>query len=83
MKFFGFVDEEVSEKRIKNSLKSMGDSFKINGSECNLVSCGYFGIGHLTFSRINDNQPLWNKDKNLCVVFTGKIFDYEEEKKQL
>ena len=43
-----------------------------------------FGTGRLYFKVMGkDKQPLWNEDKTKFIVMVGKVFDYEEQKKDL
>jgi asparagine synthase (glutamine-hydrolysing) len=83
MKLFGIIEKSKSEEEIVSSLKKMVSSFKIEEGVVDYGCSGGVGLGHLTFSGINDKKPIWNEDKSVCIVFTGKIFDYEKEKKLL
>ncbi len=55
------------------------DSFSV-------FSHGDFCLGHRRLSIIDlstGNQPIFNEDKTVCVVFNGEIYNYKEHKESL
>ena len=46
-----------------------------------------FTLGHRRLSIIDistcGNQPIFNEDKSVCVIFNGEIYNYEELRKEL
>jgi asparagine synthase (glutamine-hydrolysing) len=72
----------------KKELKKMIDSIKHRGPD----GSGSFlhkniGIGHVRLSIIDlqesSNQPLFNQDKSLVIVFNGEIYNFKELRSQL
>lgn len=54
-----------------------GDGFHINGN---------IGLGHRRLSIIdlsNGNQPMYNDEKNIVIVFNGEIYNYIELREEL
>jgi len=51
-----------------------------------VFSHGDFCLGHRRLSIIDlstGNQPIFNEDKTVCVVFNGEIYNYKEHKESL
>src|SRR4051812_29904792 len=51
-----------------------------------LLNNGTVGFGHLRLSIIdikNGQQPLYNEDHSVCLVFNGEIYDHAELRKDL
>jgi len=47
---------------------------------------GNFTLGHRRLSIIDletGNQPIFNEDKSICVVYNGEIYNYKELKNEL
>ena len=46
-----------------------------------------FTLGHRRLSIIDvstcGNQPIFNEDKSICVIFNGEIYNYEEIREEL
>lgn len=44
-------------------------------------------LGHARLSIIdlseNSNQPMWDKDRNACIIFNGEIYNYKEIRSEL
>ncbi|MCI8394340.1 MAG: asparagine synthase (glutamine-hydrolyzing) [Bacilli bacterium] len=82
--FTGFVGDEKKKKAI---IKKMTDRIKHRGPDGE----GYYiddlmAMGHRRLSIIdiaNGNQPMFNEDESLVVVFNGEIYNYQELKKEL
>jgi asparagine synthase (glutamine-hydrolysing) len=43
------------------------------------VALGHFSIGAVNL----EQQPIFNQDNNKCIIFAGKIFDYESKRNEL
>ncbi|GEM_PF-3578886 len=42
------------------------------------------GLGHISIEAVNEEiQPIFNEDRTKAIIFAGKIFAYEEDKKYL
>ena len=80
----GFIDKQ---KYKGNIIKKMTDRMLHRGPDQE----GYYmddniALGHRRLSIIdldNGNQPMFNKDKNLVVIFNGEIYNYKELRTEL
>ena len=74
---------EVSNQQ--NSLQSMAESIK--HEDWHLVdkySAPACGIARIHLGIFNpEPQPVFNEDKSLCIFMDGKIYDYEDKKRDL
>lgn len=82
----GFVDQKSASQK-KKIIKNMADQIIHRGPDGE----GYYtdnlvALGHRRLSIIDvdgGNQPIYNKDKTLAIVFNGEIYNYQELKKEL
>lgn len=82
--FVGFIDNNKKKKMI---IKKMAERINHRGPDGE----GYYideniALGHRRLSIIDlstGNQPMYNEDKSLIVVFNGEIYNYQELKKEL
>ncbi len=80
----GFITEDKNKKQI---VKQMANAIKHRGPDGE----GYYtdkvvALGHRRLSIIDlstGDQPMFNEDKNLVIVFNGEIYNYKEIKKVL
>ncbi len=72
----------------KGLLKKMADAIRHRGPD----DSGYFtdgrvSLGHRRLSIIdlsrNGRNPIWNENRDICVVFNGEIFNYVEIREEL
>ena len=86
--FIGFLDENGtgSENGTENKnkiIKSMNDKIIHRGPDCE----GYYVDDKIAlgFRRLHtaDNQPIYNENKNLVIVFDGKLDNYAELRSEL
>ena len=84
--FVGFVDRNSTTKKQK-IIKDMADAIKHRGPD----SDGYYvnknvALGHRRLSIIDlksGEQPIYNEDKSLVIVFNGEIYNYQELREEL
>lgn len=84
--FVGFVGKESKEDK-KKIIKDMADMIVHRGPD----SEGYFvdekvALGFRRLSIIDldkGNQPIYNEDKSMVIVFNGEIYNYREIKEEL
>jgi len=78
----GFISQKFGQKEKSDILKKMCDKIRHRGPD----SDGYFvmdayGIGMRRLSIIDvdtGDQPIFNEDKSLAIVFNGEIYNYRE-----
>lgn len=83
----GIYNLDIDKKVDKSKLKSMTDSIKHRGPDGE----GFhvfknIGLGHRRLSIIDitgGDQPMFNEDKSICIVFNGEIYNYIELKSKL
>lgn len=84
--FTGFIDNREKRKKTK-IIKEMGNQIEHRGPDGE----GYFiddfiALAHRRLSIIDldsGNQPMFNEDKNIVIVFNGEIYNFEILKKEL
>lgn len=84
--FCGFQDK-LNEEEKKNVIEKMSDRIIHRGPD----SSGYFvdnsvALGFRRLAIIDlqgGNQPIYNEDKTICVVFNGEIYNYQDIRKDL
>ena len=84
--FVGFVGKESKEDK-KKIIKDMADMIVHRGPD----SEGYFvdekvALGFRRLSIIDldkGNQPIYNEDKSMVIVFNGEVYNYKEIKEEL
>lgn len=85
--FVGFIDENDRTYDHRAAIVAMADAIAHRGPD----SEGYFEDGRtaLGFRRLaiidlaGANQPLYNEDRSLVLVFNGEIYNYRELRRQL
>lgn len=82
--FVGFIDQSKNKKKI---IKNMADKIRHRGPD----SSGYYtndniALGFRRLSIIDlshGDQPMYNEDQSLIVVFNGEIYNYQILKEEL
>lgn len=85
--FVGFIDENDQTYDHRAAIIAMADAIAHRGPD----SEGYFNDGRtaLGFRRLaiidlaGANQPLFNENRSLVLVFNGEIYNYRELRRQL
>ncbi|MFR1167442.1 MAG: asparagine synthase (glutamine-hydrolyzing) [Adlercreutzia equolifaciens] len=85
--FVGFIDENDQTYDHRAAIVAMADAIAHRGPD----SEGYFEDGRaaLGFRRLaiidlaGANQPLYNENRSLVLVFNGEIYNYQELRRQL
>lgn len=85
--FVGFIDENDQTYDHRAAIVAMADAIAHRGPD----SEGYFNDGRATlgFRRLaiidlaGANQPLYNENRSLVLVFNGEIYNYRELRRQL
>lgn len=85
--FVGFIDENDQTYDHRAAIAAMADAIAHRGPD----SEGYFEDGRaaLGFRRLaiidlaGANQPLYNENRSLALVFNGEIYNYRELRRQL
>ena len=85
--FVGFIDENDQTYDHRAAIVAMADAIAHRGPD----SEGYFEDGRaaLRFRRLaiidlaGANQPLYNENRSLVLVFNGEIYNYRELRRQL
>lgn len=85
--FVGFIDENDQTYDHRAAIVAMADAIAHRGPD----SEGYFNDGRtaLGFRRLaiidlaGANQPLYNENRSLVLVFNGEIYNYRELRRQL
>lgn len=85
--FIGFIDENDQTYDHRAAIIAMADAIAHRGPD----SEGYFNDGRtaLGFRRLaiidlaGANQPLYNENRSLVLVFNGEIYNYRELRRQL
>lgn len=80
----GFLDSTKGKKKI---IKNMTNRIAHRGPDAEgFYTDEFVALGHRRLSIIDlstGNQPMFNEDKNLVVVFNGEIYNYPELKEKL
>ena len=75
----GFLDNTKGKKKI---IKNMTDRISHRGPDAEgFYTDEYVALGHRRLSIIDlstGNQPMFNEDENLVVIFNGEIYNYPE-----
>ncbi len=70
-------NEDVLDKMIDSMMHN--DFYRVDK-----YICPHFGVARIHIGVFNPEiQPIFNKDKSLCIFFYGKIYDYQKEKEEL
>ena len=85
--FVGFIDENDQTYDHRATIVAMANAIAHRGPD----SEGYFSDGRaaLGFRRLaiidlaGANQPLYNENRSLVLVFNGEIYNYQELRRQL
>lgn len=82
----GFIDQN-NEALKKDIIKKMAERIAHRGPDYQgLYVSGDVALGHRRLSIIDlstGNQPIYNEDKSILVIFNGEIYNYQELKEQL
>lgn len=82
----GIINFKYPEDK-KNLLESMIKTIRHRGPDASgIYEYGPAGLGHARLSIIDLNtgdQPVFNEDRSVCVVFNGEIFNYPEIREEL
>jgi asparagine synthase (glutamine-hydrolysing) len=83
----GWIDlknPKVYTQNLKNALQKLN---KRGPDHQSLLEWNRIHLGHVRLSIIDTSdaahQPMWNHEKNLCIVFNGEIFNFLELKNEL
>lgn len=80
----GFISNDKKKKEI---IKKMADRISHRGPDGEgYYIDDYIALGHRRLSIIDvgrGNQPMYNEDKSLVIVFNGEIYNYQELKEEL
>lgn len=85
MKIYGIFDANEDKESLEVLLNRM-TSHITNGSllKSDAFVAPSFGACHVFSESLpHYGIPIWNENKTKCMIMIGKIFDYEEEKKEL
>ena len=82
----GYINKDKKEDK-KKIIKEMADAIKHRGPDGE----GYYvdntiALGHRRLSIIDlkgGEQPIYNEDKNLVIIFNGEIYNFQELKQEL
>ncbi len=77
---FNFAKKNKVDKRV---LKQMTDAIKYRGPDHgDYFIDDYIGLGYRRLAIIDlskeGNQPIYNEDKSICIVFNGEIYNFHE-----
>ena len=83
----GFVDNKPRSKK-EVIIKNMADKIAHRGPDAEgFYNDSVISLGHRRLSIIDitesGNQPIYNEDKNMVIVFNGEIYNYKEIKTEL
>jgi asparagine synthase (glutamine-hydrolysing) len=80
----GIVGEPDLE-RLKSLLAEMVKDLKrLDWYQTDVYLDKYIGLGRVSLGIANpEPQPIWNEDKNMCIVMEGELFDYQDLKQHL
>ncbi len=79
----------VFEKNTENKelVKRMTDIISHRGpDDSSIYECGNYTLGHRRLSIVDlytGNQPIFNEDNSLCIIYNGEIYNFHEIKKEL
>lgn len=73
------ISSEISDIRIKKSIPSI-ERGNFNFKHNLAMAHRRFSIIDLSYSA---HQPMWNKDRTVCIVYNGEIFNYIELRNEL
>ena len=80
----GIFEKNKDNKRL---MERMLEVIKHRGpDDCPIFQHNNYTLGHRRLSIIDlftGNQPIFNEDKSLCVIYNGEIYNYKEIKKDL
>ena len=76
---FNWKDDSLI-KEMNEKIKHRGPDFQNSYIDQN-ISLGHNRLAIIDLSE-NGNQPMFNKKKNLCIVFNGEIYNFQELKKR-
>ena len=80
----GIVEKEKDNRQL---MSAMLDAIAHRGpNDKSIYTHGNFTLGHRRLSIIDldsGNQPLFNEDRSVCVVFNGEIYNYKELRVEL
>jgi len=83
----GIIHYDKSRKVNKNQLKRMTDIIRHRGPDSDgFYLNGNIGLGHRRLSIIDlstGDQPMFNNDKSISIVFNGEIYNYVELRDEL
>ncbi|MEN8153014.1 MAG: asparagine synthase (glutamine-hydrolyzing) [Acidobacteriota bacterium] len=73
------ISSELSDVKIKKNIPSI-EKGSFNFKHDLAMAHRRFSIIDLSYSA---HQPMWNKDKSICIVYNGEIFNYIELRNEL
>lgn len=78
----GIAQENFGQPQL---IESMANSIKHEDwHRTDMYVSSFFGMARVHLGIFNpEPQPIFNEDRSLCIFMDGKIYDYEEEKKEL
>lgn len=81
----GIIEKEEGAINIKQLLPKMCEIIKYESwYKTDIFMNKNVGIGRVSLGILNaETQPIFNKDKNLCIMMEGEIYDYQDLKEDL
>ena len=80
----GIITKEKNKEKL---IKQMNDKIIHRGPNAEgIYTDEYLALGHRRLSIIdlnNGNQPIYNKDKSILIIYNGETYNYKELKKEL
>ena len=82
----GFIDQRKSNEK-KEIIKNMADRINHRGPDGEgYFTDKYIALGHKRLAILDlkgGEQPIFNEDKSMVIIFNGEIYNYEELKEDL
>ncbi len=83
----GIYHHSINSPVDRDLLKAMNDKISHRGPDgSGFFSCESLGLGHRRLSIIDlaeGDQPIYNEDGSVVIVFNGEIYNYKELRKEL
>ncbi|EJW94928.1 asparagine synthase (glutamine-hydrolyzing), partial [gut metagenome] len=85
--FVGFADAKHNREEAKKTIKAMADLIAHRGPDGEgFYVSDHVALGHRRLSIIDlegGNQPMFNEDKSLAIVFNGEIYNFQDLRAEL
>ena len=79
----GFIGFTANIENKEQAIKNMLNKIIHKGNSQNIFLNENITLGFKNFNENSNIQPMYNENKNLVIVFNGKIYNYKEIKKEL